>query len=749
MDEGSARQVVLAQAIETADTEGRILTPHERGELDRDARAQVIRELEGRRAASADPLIVARARRLVERVGSQRPELAALQHPAGWRRWIEWGLPVVALATGVLTDVIGNPHRLDLISLPLLGFVAWNLAVYLLLAVGALLPHGKRPSWLARLGRFEDGARALRRGSSAEAKAAARFHALWFSASQPLHVARIKRVLHICAAAWALGVILSLLVRGLVVEYRVGWESTFLGPVQVHAILSILRLPALLVFPFEPFSVAEVAQLRFSEGGGARGGAHWVWMYVGILVVLVIVPRLLLAAWSAWREWRLRRSFPLALSGPYFERIASLLHSSVVQLGLLAHRAEDRDAIVGMLARDPRQLPVAVSSDIGDVLRVVDLPLLQPPADPVPAGWMDRLRSLAGGAQAAPDPLLQMRDETDVVVHAGALDDEDAAHALLAWMGRPVLFLRPQDDAIPPPALKAATAVLAQPRLAGTWVQRRPLLEAIGRLAPADKANGFERILRAWEEVHLRLLRASMRVIAEHLLFCVRQGQEVAGHALTVRSILATERQAQSDARQAAMDAIALRLQESARAMFVRLRELHGLGEADGEALVHGLERRFRVEQSVHAPQAGMAGAATGAAMGASVDLLAGGLTLGAAAALGAVVGGGAAYIAAAWKNRTAPAGATLVQLSDAMMQALAQAAIVQYLAIVHSRPGAPATPGAAWQEVTGEALAPHAEALSAQWAAARAQPNGDRMAQPLAHELEQIVLKIMTRLQA
>ena len=83
-------------------------------------------------------------------------------------------------------------------------------------------------------------------------------------------------------------------------------------------------------------------------------------------------------------------------------------------------------------------------------------------------------------------------------------------------------------------------------------------------------------------------------------------------------------------------------------------------------------------------PQAGVAGAATGAAMGASVDLLVGGLTLGAATALGALVGGGAAFIGAAWKNRATAGGATLVQLSDEMMQAMAEAALLRYLAVAH-----------------------------------------------------------------
>ena len=71
---------------------------------------------------------------------------------------------------------------------------------------------------------------------------------------------------------------------------RVGWESTFLGPQQVYDILRVLRLPALFVFPFDTFTVADVAQLRFSDGGGAKFGAPWVWMYVALLLTAHSVP---------------------------------------------------------------------------------------------------------------------------------------------------------------------------------------------------------------------------------------------------------------------------------------------------------------------------------------------------------------------------------------------------------------------------------------------------------------------------
>src|SRR5438132_13231048 len=137
-----------------------------------------------------------------------------------------------------------------------------------------------------------------------------------------------------------------------------------------------------------------------------------------------------------------------------------------------------------------------------------------------------------------------------------------------------------------------------------------------------------------------------------------------------------------------------------------------------------------------------MAGAATGAAMGASVDLLAGGLTLGAAAALGALVGGGAAYIAAAWRNRASPSGTTIVQLSDAMLEALAQAALLRYVAIVHWARG-DAEVDARWKAEVALRVQAERPILAGYWSAARTQP-ADRLVQPLAQELERMARAVL-----
>ena len=241
-----------------------------------------------------------------------------------------------------------------------------------------------------------------------------------------------------------------------------------------------------------------------------------------------------------------------------------------------------------------------------------------------------------------------------------------------------------------------------------------------------------------------------MTAVAEHLLYAARQVQEVPSAALSMKSLVsAGERQAQAQARQGAMDAVVRRLEQSAAEMFARLRALHGIEDAAAGALQLRMEEKFVVQQAIDTPQAGIAGAATGAAMGASVDLLVGGLTLGAATALGALVGGSAAFIAAAWKNRSTSSGATVVQLSEEMMQAMVEAALLRYLAVAHYGRG-PAGSGDElrpfWKSDVVAAVETHRAALVPFWTAARAQQDEGQVA-ALSGELETIARKLLATL--
>jgi hypothetical protein len=235
-------------------------------------------------------------------------------------------LPFLALVSGAVLDRIADPHRVDLLSAPFLGIIAWNLLVYLFTLVWALVP-GKRHGWASAnlLQRLSIGKVAVPRKLPAPLAAGiAAFMSEWAALSEPITRARLSRTIHLAAAGFALGAIVSLYARGLLTQYAVGWESTFLDSRDVHTLLSWLFMPAMSVFHFlQGFSLAEIELLRFGRpAAAAASGERWVHLYGATLLLLVVLPRLLLAAVAAWRARRLARIFPLDLEQPYYRKLA-------------------------------------------------------------------------------------------------------------------------------------------------------------------------------------------------------------------------------------------------------------------------------------------------------------------------------------------------------------------------------------------------------------------------------------------
>jgi hypothetical protein len=189
------------------------------------------------------------------------------------------------------------------------------------------------------------------------------------------------------------------------------------------------------------------------------------------------------------------------------------------------------------------------------------------------------------------------------------------------------------------------------------------------------------------------------------------------------------------------------RLRAGEAAVLAELVQLHCAGAPIAALAAGRLEQGFTEQTTIDTPQAGMAGAATGAAMGAGIDLLTGGLTLGAAAALGAVIGGGAAYVAAAWKNRGTPGGTPQVQLGDELLQTLTESLLLAYLAVAHRREAEGGAP-VSWRSEVIAAVQARRERLAPLWQQARSVADAGTATVPLARELEDLARALLARLQ-
>jgi hypothetical protein len=324
MNEAAAREVMLVRALETADGAATAWT-----DADRAWASRAAAEVTGSDAAPATYL-ARRAALAVERLRERYPAIRRTLRAVTWRPWVAPALALVAFALGLATDYIGPSKRVNILAFPLLALLAWNLAVYFVILVrglwGLVSARGRMLGPLARavarLGRGVPRAAAARDAPIAAALGG--FTADWARAAAALTAARVARSLHFAALAWALGAIVGLYVRGLVLEYRAGWESTFLDADAVHALLGFALGPAAALTGIPIADATQLEALRFGAGGGGDA-APWIHLYAATVALVVIVPRLALALGTWLAERRLARRFPIALEEPYFQRLTRQL----------------------------------------------------------------------------------------------------------------------------------------------------------------------------------------------------------------------------------------------------------------------------------------------------------------------------------------------------------------------------------------------------------------------------------------
>lgn len=341
MNEQVARDVVLVRAIETADPAREILSEDDRRHASRSATE--LAQWQASHAGlpvTADTFLQQRAGQILQRLSERHAAFGAISRWPGKLNSFWAGLPVVALLAGIFLDRITDPHRVDLLSAPLLLIIGWNLLVYASLLVWRWLPFGKLKTSGSTLVRLLSLGRTHlpRKLPPVLASALLAFMAEWVQLSRRLTLNRLARTLHLGSALFAIGAVLSLYARGYVAQYSAGWESTFLDAGQVHALLSALFMPAMVIFPLQGFSLADIEALHFGQTPSSPlGGARWVHLYAATLFLLVVLPRLLLAGAAQWRVKKEFLNFPLNLEQPYFRKLLKSLGGAPGMLRVLPY----------------------------------------------------------------------------------------------------------------------------------------------------------------------------------------------------------------------------------------------------------------------------------------------------------------------------------------------------------------------------------------------------------------------------
>ncbi len=407
-----------------------------------------------------------------------------------------------------------------------------------------------------------------------------------------------------------------------------------------------------------------------------------------------------------------------------------------------------------------------LASDAGDTLQLWDTPGF---GDSVrlakrlamsgnPIGWflsevLDRWRDRP--FWLSQQALRAARDAADVVLYLvnAAEDPQDTGYLapemqILQWLGKPVIVLLNQTGS--PRDADAARREEARwtQHLAGhpivrevltldaftrCWVHERVFHDAVGRVVPASKQAGHRRLLQAWEAANTRRFTDAMAVMAQQLALATRDVETVTRKttASRVKSLLrkvglaGTPQATEDHGSQQAMDRLLGRLQGSIAQSTTQLLALHQIAPGAAAEINARVRENFALKAPLDRAQAGLLGAVlAGGLTGLKADALSGGMTMGAGALVGGVVGA-LSFASAAWGfNELDGRQTPTVRFSDAFLRSLAASSVLRYLTIAHFGRGrgsfeedpAPAF----WRAAVDAAMERHAGALDAVWAALR-----------------------------
>jgi hypothetical protein len=398
-----------------------------------------------------------------------------------------------------------------------------------------------------------------------------------------------------------------------------------------------------------------------------------------------------------------------------------------------------------------------------------------------PIGWF--LREVFDRYRDRPFWLSQQalraaKDAADVVLYLvnSSEDPRDAGYLpaemrILEWLGKPVVVLlnqlgppRPDEQEQAEQArwkahldqFSIVRDVLALDAFARCWVHEDVFYERVGRVIDESKRDGYARLLAAWQASNVQRFRASVDLGAQMLAGAARDSEAIAqeGKAGFLKSALKAvglgkDEQKRQDA---AMAGLVERLERRIGDTTVGLLRLHRLDPGDAGRINARVRENFAVRAPIDKAQAGLLGAVvSGAATGLSADLMAGGLTLGGGALLGAIVGA-LTMAGAAWGfNTTTDRDRPTVQFADPFLRTLLVGSVLRYLAVAHfGRGRGNFVEGEAppfWQAEVERSVARHEAELAPLWKAVRAASDAAAASMPVQALLGRVTVETLEHL--
>lgn len=358
MDFKSARQTLLIASLEQADRDGEWITPAMRKRCTASAAdpGAATASDETFFSEPEERFFASRAAAIGAELESERPGLKAAASVSGALSVGGIVLVGICFGLGYLTKTLGPSGVVSILAFPLLAVMLWNLLAYALMVASRLLGLGPGPlvgAWVNRLSNKKLQARVERAGGNGPAAGLGTFTARWTKAARPVFALRTGAWLHLGAAALAIGAVLAMYTQGLLKDYRASWESTFLSAESVRGILSVALAPSTWV---PGLALPDTAGIEAIRRPDSESAAPWIHRYALSAALVVIIPRLLLAALAMVRAKQASAVIPVRSVAPrYFKNVLDERRGVKSVARVLPHRLDlgspERDRLRAELHR--------------------------------------------------------------------------------------------------------------------------------------------------------------------------------------------------------------------------------------------------------------------------------------------------------------------------------------------------------------------------------------------------------------
>jgi len=347
------RKIVAIQAIEQCDNEGEILSDSDLREAAAIAGAPLPKSPGD---SEIDSFFSERAELLSIRALTKFPKPAQwIEERSGGHRFglLALGLIAVASVLGFLSNELGPDDKINILSFPLLGILAWSLLisireVFLFFRSRASMSEGE-VAWLRPLLSTDRGSGAGENEGGDESSsweaAKSLYFRRWTSLTMPRLFAKVKILFHTVALALAVSAIAGMYLKGLANEYRAVWESTFFEDGEaLRPFLSGVLGPAAALLGDEIPSTESLDRIHWKADEGevvGENAAQWIHWYAITLFLFVILPRgFFILVWQ-WKDHRFRRTIRYRSVSPgYYEHLIAISSGTSREFTLIPYGLE-------------------------------------------------------------------------------------------------------------------------------------------------------------------------------------------------------------------------------------------------------------------------------------------------------------------------------------------------------------------------------------------------------------------------